>query len=456
MTKVIGLKGEQRGAILISLILSFPFLILIALFYMSLATASLQIAVKDQSQTHSQFAADAGIDVSLKEINIDNSWLGSGTEVVLHDEPAVRTTYQTSVVDNGSSRKTVTSVGRTYKPSSSGTTVSVVRIVAELRSVKSGEYSVVGGVGGLIMSNSAKILGGDVFINGTVSLSNTAQIGLTASPVNLSVAHKNCPNPSDATYPRICNSGENGQPIALSNDSKIYGNVKANNQTNGANMFNPGLTASSGIAAQELPAHDRNAQKAAITSTIAAADASCSTGTKTWAANLKIIGDVTVSGTCKITVDGNVWITGKFNMTNSSQIIVNDALGSTRPIIMFDGDNAKFSNSALLKSNVNATGFMIIAYKSNALCSPDCAGVTGTELFNSQGVIRIELDNYASGPNTIFYARWSKVKVGNNGQLGALIGQTVELSNNSTITFGTSTGTGTSFWVLDTYRRKFN
>lgn len=465
MSRIFQKNGGQKGSILIGMLMVFPFLILIVLHYMSLGISSFRVATLDQARTHAQLSADAGLDRSFDEININPAWAGTGGEITLHNETSVRTTYYVIVVNGGTNRKLVTSIGRTYKPATSTVPSSAIILEAELRAVSSGEYSVVSGVGGLIMSNSAKVLGGDLFINGTISLSNSAQIGLTSSPVNVSVAHQSCPNPADATYPKVCNSGENGQPISLINTSKIYGSVKANNQTNGTSMSNPGLLTphclmpSVGVNCvlpEPLPTHNRDAQKATAITTIAGADASCSSGTKIWLANTKITGDVTVSNTCKVTVTGNVWITGKLAVSNSAQLIVGDALGGIRPVIMVDGDDAKFSNSALLKSNASSTGFMIITYKSNAACSPDCVDVTGVDLFNSINNTRIDIDNNASGPNTVFYARWSKVKVSNSGQLGALVGQTVELTNSGTITFGTSTGTGTTFWVLDGYRRIFN
>jgi hypothetical protein len=325
-----------------------------------------------------------------------------------------------------------------------------------LRPVTSGEYSVVSGAGGLKMKNSAKILGGDVKINGEVFMENTSQIGLSTGPVNLEVAQQNCPEPANATYPRLCNLGESGQAIEMHNTSRIYGDVKANNQTNSypTRMTNPGLTASSGVTIQPLPPYDRDAQKAAVASTQTGAAAECSSGSKTWPANLKITGDVTVSNTCKVTVSGDVWITGKLTVQNSAQLIVADSVGSTKPNIMVDDHLAKFQNSARLQSNASNTGFQIINYWSTASCSPDCADVTGIDLYNSRNQATVELSNSASGPNTVFYARWSRVLMSNSGQLGAIVGQTVELTNTATITFGTSSGVGgTTYWVVDGYRR---
>lgn len=454
-------KSQQSGSILLAFVLMLPFLILIATYYIDLTVSSNSLARQGQMQTHAQLVADAGIDAGMRELNTNSSWNGTAGEVELQNENGVRTTYELDLINNNETEKTLISTGRSYRTTDNNL-IADITIEAKLRPVTSGEYSVVSGVGGLEMSNSAKILGGDVLINGKVSLTNSAQIGLSTSPVNLEVAHQSCPIPPDANYPRICNPDENGEPISLNNSARIYGDVKANNQVDGSGMSNPGLTASSGVVAQPLPTHDRAAQIAEINAADAAdspnaisgSSAGCSSGNKTWPANLKINGNVNISNSCRVTVQGNVWISGNLSVTNSSRMIVADSLGNNRPVIMVDGNSgASFSNSSILQSNSNDTGFMVITYKSDASCSPDCTDVTGPDLYNSQNDSTITLTNSASGPNTIFYARWTKVNISNSGQLGALVGETVKISNSGTITFGASTGTGSSFWVIDSVRR---
>jgi hypothetical protein len=447
---------KQQGSALLAIVLVFPFLALIAVYYMELSVSSLRVARKDQFQTHAQFATDAGIDRAIQEINADGSWTGTGSEIELFNNGLVRTTYQTTVADV-SGNKVVTTVGRTYSPVTNTTPDSTITIEADLRPITAAEFSLVTGVGGLYMSNSAKIMGGDVYVNGEIEMSNTAQIGLSTNPVNLSVAHQNCPIPANASYPQLCGPG-NGEPISLNNSAHIYGDVKANNQVDGSDMSGPGLTASSGVAALPLPAHDRDAQKAAVTTTITGAAASCSgSQTRTYAANTRINGNVTISNNCIVTVEGDVWITGNLSISNSGQMRVSNSLGTTRPDVMVDGSSgATFSNSSRLVSNTSSTGFQIITYRSRASCSPDCANVTGTDLYNTRNDVTISLSNSAEGPNTIFYARWSRVNLNNSGQIGALVGQTVQLSNSGTITFGTSVpGGGTTGYVLDGYRRQF-
>lgn len=456
---------RQSGSALIPFIIVLPMLILIAGYAMSLAVSSYRLAKKDQAHTHAQFATDAGIDYALRQINLDQAWAGTGPEVELLNNGVVKTTYEVTVANPDPDNKTLTATGRAYRPVGATTPESSVKLVVNLRPVRSGNFSVVTGVGGLYLSNSAKIVGGDVFVNGEVSLQNSAQIGLSTNPVKLDVAHQNCPNPADATYPRLCNSGENGEPISIQNTAHIYGDVRANNQVSTAGMSLNGLIASSGVTPQALPPHDRNAQKAAVNpaNDMTGAAASCSgSQTRTWAANTKITGNVTVSNNCQVTVQGDVWITGKLTAQNSTKLIVADALGATRPVIMVDDiAGAKFQNTVELKSNVSGTGFQVISYWSAAACSPDCAGVTGLDLFNSRNTTTVQLDNSAAGPETIFYARWSRVLISNSGQIGALVGQTVELKNSGTITFGTTTCAtppcnAITTWIIDGYRRVFN
>lgn len=445
---------NQQGSILIVFLMSMPFLIIISMYYMQLALTSFQVARFDQLHTEAQLAADAGADYAIEQISLDNTWVGTNGEVQLHNDQKLRTTYTASVASS-TNTKTISVIGKTYWPASATTARRSVSIYVDLRPVTSGSYSVISGAGGLYMNNNSKIVGGNVFVNGEIRLSNSAQIGLSTSPVNVQVADQICPNPPDATYPRVCNSGENGQPITLNNISRIYGSVTATNQTNGSGMSSPGLVAGT-VAPQALPTYDRSAQKLAVANNLTGTSASCSgSQTRTWSANTKITGDVLISGQCKVTVLGNIWITGKLNISNSAQMIVDNSLGTTVPNIMVDGPSgANFSNSAKLVSNSSSTGFELFTFYSANSCSPDCTTVTGTDLATSRSITTIELDNSAQAPNTIFYAYWSKVELSNSGQVGALIGQTVTLDNASAITFGTSTGTGGGVvWVPQGYRR---
>lgn len=449
-------KPKQSGSVLIAIIVMFPFLILIVALYTELTINGFRLAKVDQSHTYAQLATDAGIDAAMEQINQDNTWTGTGGEVTLQNDTAVRTTYQVNVADVDAEHKTVASTGRTFRPASATTPESSVTVTASVRAVRSGEYSIVSGVGGLVMRNSSKIVNGSVYINGDLTMSNTSQIGLSILPVDVKVAHQTCPSPATATYPRVCASNENGQPITLNNSAHIYGKVEATNQTNGSGMTNSGLVPGSTVPVIPLPIYDRDAQKAAVANNMTGAAAGCSVGLKTWPANLKITGNVTLSNLCAVTVEGNVWITGNFDMRNLASLRVKTGL-TTPPVIMIDGSSGlNMRNSSIMLPNLGLVGFRVITYYSTASCSPDCAAVTGTDLSNSESRVTIDIDNSASGAQTEFYSRWTKLTAGNSGAVGALVGQSIELKNSLAVTFGTSvTGFGDVVWIIDSYRRTF-
>src|SRR3989344_3658466 len=270
------LKLSADGSVLLPLIIVLPFLMLIATYYMDLSVSGFKLARQDQLHTGSQLAADAGADYALKQINLDGDWTGTAGEVELINASDNRSTYEVAVTNVSPSEKTLTVTGRSYRPSRAQNPSTSVIIKVDLRPVESGSYSVVSGQGGLKMSNSSKILGGNVYINGEITMSNSAQIGLSTNPVNVSVANQICPIPVDCTYPRLCNAGENNNPIEISNSAHIYGDVKANHQSSGSGMTDPGLSASSGVNPEPLPSYDRDAQMDVVATTITSAAASFS------------------------------------------------------------------------------------------------------------------------------------------------------------------------------------
>jgi hypothetical protein len=449
-------KTDQRGTILLLFLITIPFLILLAMYYMQLSLTSFQVARFDMLHTEAQMAADAGADYSVEQMSLNNSWTGTGGEVTLQNANNVKTTF-TSTVSGNSSQETVQVTGKTYWPANSTKPSRTVSIAVDLYPVTSGNYSIVAGAGGLVMANSAKVVGGSVLINGTISMANSSQIGLSTAPVTVSVADDVCPSPADATYPRVCTSSDNnGQPISINGTAHIYGTVNATNQTSGSGMSNTGLVAGGSAAPQSLPTYDRTGQKAAATNNMTGAAASCSNKQNIiWPANSKITGNVSLANQCTVTIQGNVWITGSLSLGNTSQIIVSNSLGVTRPVIMIDGSSgATFNQSGSITANSSGTGAEVITYYSTAGCSPDCSTVTGTNLANSRTITTINLGQSAAAANSIFYAYWTEVQLANTGQLGAVIGQTINLSNTATITFGSSSGTPTTTWVIKGYRRQ--
>ena len=452
---------SQAGVILPTLMISTVVVFAVVLVVSQTVVDNYKSVLGEQHRVNAQFAADSGIDYAITQINQDTDWTGT-SELELYDNGDVRTTYEVVVTDIDDDSKLVEVSGRTYAPASATEPSSTRDIAVELYSVGSGNStggaSVVTGVGGLVMTNSAKIVAGNVYVNGTISMTNTAQIGTTTSPVTVRAAHQSCPVPANATYPQVCGSGS-GQPITATNSARIYGDVQATNQTNGSFMTNPGLSAGT-PAPLPLPTHDRAAQIAAVANTMTAAAASCSSGSRNIPANTRITGNVNWTNTCDVTLNGDVYVTGNVSISNSAEIFVAESVGATanRPDIMIDGSNGlNMSNNSTIHDNSFNTGVRVITYRSAASCSPNCANVTGTDLYNSRNLSTISLNNNASAPQTIFFAKWSQVNIVNSGDIGALIGQTVRLNNSAAVVFGASIDDyvtpGDLTWLVYSYRQ---
>jgi hypothetical protein len=435
-----------------------------------------QSASAEQYRVSAQFAADAGLDLGLHELNLDSDWTGTGGEIDFYTTSAgksIRTTYEV-VIGSGSAtnRKTITSTAKVYSPSTETTPKSTRIYQLEAQAVTSGTGpgSVISGVGGLIVENNAKITGGDVIVNGNVSISNNGQIGLSTNPINLRVAYQSCPSPANATFPQVCTTG---QPIT--NNGLIYGDVQAQLQTTNTGMSDPGLT-SSFFAPVVVPGYDRVAHKAASSPAGGynpnSAPIRCSGGTANWPANAKIAGNVNISNNCDVTVNGNVWITGNLTFGNNAKIIIANSLGSTPPVIMIDGSNGlDTGNNSQFVPNLSGSGAEVVSVWWNTNTSTnggfdcggipdllDCTSVTGLALSTSQSTTTIELSNNTNAENTVFRTLWSRAEISNNGALGAVAGQTILLKQNAVINFTASipgSDNLTTTWVKKGYLRVF-
>lgn len=468
---------EQQGGFIVGTLL--VLLLIISVMLVTITSAALgnyQSASKENARVNAQFVADAGLDIGIHELNLDENWAGTGSPVEHFNDGTVRTTYEVTVSPGSNEdRKNIRSVGKAYRPVSSSTAMSTKIFELEVEAVTTGygPGSVVSGVGGLVLNNNAKITGGDVIVNGTVTISNGAQIGLSTNPINLRVAHQSCPIPVNATYPQPCTSG---QPI--SNDGLIYGEVYAQNQVNTNGMFSPGLVSST-FAPVAVPGYDRAAHRAGVTDTYNATDSAIACGnnqSKTWNLStndsVKIVGNVALGNGCTVTINGNVWITGNLTFGNSSRIIVANTLGLTRPVVMIDGSSGFVTgNNSIIIPNSSGTGAEVVttwwntntATNGNFNCGGivellDCSNVTGLALSTSQTTTTINLSNNTIATNTVFRSLWTRAVIANNGALGAVSGQTVQMDSNAIINFTASVPGSDNLrktWVKKGYLRVY-
>src|SRR5688572_13844920 len=90
---------RQRGSALLSVIIMFPFLLLVIALYMELSVASFNQSRGDQYRTHAQLATDAGTDYAVQQINADQDWTGTSVPIELHNDGKIKTTYEITVED---------------------------------------------------------------------------------------------------------------------------------------------------------------------------------------------------------------------------------------------------------------------------------------------------------------------------------------------------------------------
>lgn len=459
---------QRKGfTLLITLVMGVSFLVIGLAIYRS-SLANYTNVRRDYNSLNALATAEAGVDAAIASLNANTTYAGTSPSCPLNENPSGgvelyndavkgRAVYDSCIEAGSISNEKILWVkGRIYRPqtSTSPTATRTVKITLIGSTIPGTNYSVQTGPGGLIMSNSAQIANGAVYIGGKLTMSNTAQIGSAANPVNTQVGNYACPQPATSAFPSLCPTG---QPITITNQARIYGDVYANGQTSTSGMSNGGLLGNSGVGAPSLPDYDRPAQKAAIAANLTATQASCSGSQQiSWPANVRITGTVNLSNNCQITVNGPVWITGNLNLSNRSILRVAPGVTSA-PVIMVDGSSGfTLSNQGTVAANAAGIGPRIITFWANAACSPDCTTLTGTQLANSQNQATINISNQGLGAPAELYARWSKVQVSNGGTVGKLLGQSIQFSNTGSISFGLGVNTtpGTTVWNVQYYERQ--
>ncbi len=451
--------------------------ILVGSVFLTVLTGSIKLGMANYSAARSSYVglsalavAEAGGENALFNVNVmaatgniysgttpptesvcsiaNSSTASAGAVTLFNDAVRGRGTYETCVVDSGGSgpkEKVVYALGKVYLPANSPRPAAVRRIRLILNGQPGGEYAVHSGSGGLYMSNSANITNGSVYTNGFITMENFSEIGTPSSPVGVVAANHACPKTAPYTnYPQRCPSGT--QPINLSGQAHIYGTVQGNEQTDGTGMSDPGLVASTEIQPIALPSYDRAGQKSRINSSYTmSGDQSCSSGTLTLRPDTKIAGNLTISNSCTVLVQGDVWITGKVTLTQKGGFKADPALAAM-PTVMIDGSSGiNYNQQSSVSANSSGIGIQFITFWSAATCSPDCTSVTGADLVNSMNVSTINLNNQALAAGSRFYAYWSGLTMGQGGSIGSIAAQKINLNNSGSISF--SSNQGTSIYV---------
>ncbi len=456
---------SQRGIVFITVLVVCLLLTFAGISMANVAIGQQRRTSENVYVSNALLSAEAGIEQTLYQLNNSDSFTGYD-EVNFYDhEDQGRGTFETTITPGtGPNERVISSVGRAYRKGN-GDVVKERRVRVTIVGTSSPGYSVQAGAGGLIMGGSARITNSQVYINGYIDLNGASSIGTASQPLDVFVANNNCPPGSNPgpTYPQVCATGE---PIQFETSTKIYGNVCATGQTSirvaswqttpvieGGNG-GQGLIAGCVAPVVPMPGYNREGHISKVTTTAPSNNAAytCSgTTTRTWPANLRLNGNVSIGSSCTLIITGDVYITGNLDFGGSLRVRIDDSLGTTRPVIMTDG-NITIGGSSTLIPNSSGTSAQFISYRSSAACTPNCTDITGTDLKTSQNLTTVNVAGAGNFPGTIFHAFWGKVVLAGSGNLGSAIGQTIDLSGAGTITFGTALSSGESTWTVRSYQ----
>ena len=459
-------KSEQ-GYFLVSAIVVILFLTAVGLSIAELTSLQYQHTKRQVYSENAQLLAEAGIEQSVSQLNTDDSFSGYGSaQQFFSNGSQGQGTFTSTITTNADGKsKTILAIGKAYRKAGDTQPYLTRKIQAIVVGTASSGYSVLSGPGGLILGGSATITNSQVYVSGTITMNGASKIGTFSNPVNVTVANNACPTGASPgpTYPQVCTNGS--QPITMAHSTNIYGTVCATGQTstgpsNNIQTGNGGEGLKPGCVAPVYPTetYDRQAQINAVATTGSGSSntyvCSHSPFTRSWPANLKLTGDVSIGSSCDITITGNAYITGNLSIGGASKIRVANSVGVTRPVVIVDG-TVTLNGSASIIPNASGTGMEFISFKSTAPCSPNCTSVTGNDLKNSQSLQTISVGGAVNVPGVVFNAYWSKVSLGGSGTVGAASGQTVDLSGAGTVVFGTTLSSGSKTWTISSYQPVF-
>ena len=478
-------KDSEQGYILLLLLLSaFVFTIaLMGITKLSFSTyrASRHALLNLSALAVTEGGADAAIVALNTAANLGSAYTGttapvsnvcvlasssakSASAVTLYNNATQgKATYETCIQDNtvindvsdpskNRYEKILFSVGKIYQPATATFPIAISRVKLILEGVSSGDYSVQTGPGGLVLTNSAVITNGNVYAGGTLSMSNTSQIGTSGAPAQVNVGNYNCPASSPYSgYPLLCGSIN---PITIGNQAHIYGDVYANSQVDGSGMSNGGLKGNSGVGNTSLPAYDEAGQISRVTNTLGGNQTCGGNSTMTIQANTKITGNLTISNNCIVYVKGDLWVFGNIVATQKAFLVADPSATSTIHLMIDGSGGIALNQQTGVASNNSGVGFEIATNYSTAPCNSNCSTVTGQDLVNSIAVTTVNLNNQSLAAGATFFARWTALSLGQGGTVGAILAQKIYLANSGAIAFGHSIAGATTFsWSVRYYEQ---
>lgn len=455
------LKSDENGSLLVASLIIGMLMIGLGIVLGNLATAQLIRTNRNISSLNALQIAEAGIEKSISQLNLDETFTGFQAEEVFFDNQQQGLgIFTTEIIEGTEDEKFIISTGSVYRyQDTEGEPLSQRRIRVTVVGTESEGFSVHTGPGGLLLGGNASITNSDVHVDGFLQLDGQSQVGTPNDPRGVNVANIRCPlgaNPGE-NYPELCGAGN--EPVTVGSNSAIYGSVCATHQTNSANIFpgDGGEGLITGCIAPEVspPIYDRQAQIDAVEIVASASDnqyrCSGSNNTVTWPNNLRINGNVNLSGNCTVILEGDVYIAGSFRTGGSSTVRVADAVGEEQPTMITNGVIDVGGSGQFISNNLGVGG-KFISFQSEAACNPGCVELSGNDLYNSQNQVTVDLGSGVNLAGMVFQSYWGTARLAGGGSVGAIAGQVVDLRGAGTVVFGTVLSSGEKTWRATSYQ----
>jgi len=359
-------RDSERGYLIVVAVVVATVLIGLSTALAGIVSSKYAKTAENNTVVNALYVAEAGVTDTVAQLNTYGTFSGypdNARKVLYSTAERGRAEYSTIVTDNGGNTITVTSTGYVYNrnTAAAGSKESAKRTVRAVmqRNEIPAPGNILAGAGGIGIKGAtysgASYYGspatlGVVFSRGKIGLNgSTAVLGSTTKSLEVKAGNVGCGNTTN--WPQPCGSGS--QPITITNNARIYGTVCANDQTNSTNIFpgpiGEGLKVGCTVpAAQKMQFNKQSFTSKMNPTTVTGTAASCNPGyggaiTRTYEADTKIVGDVTIDGgskyygDCKVYVKGDVYIDGNLTITGDSKIYVSDDVGTRKPRIVVNG-----------------------------------------------------------------------------------------------------------------------
>jgi prepilin-type N-terminal cleavage/methylation domain-containing protein len=300
---------------------------------------------------------------------------------------------------------------------------------------------IVVGPGGLAVGYNSRIRGSILNVQGRITMNESSRIGAPSTPTTVTAGKLSCGTPPH--WPSLCS----GEPItglwspSSYNGGIIYGNVCATGQVTATGMSNPGLQPGCTPPPVTMPTYSRQTFINSMKSQQPSSNGSCSWlnfSPKTLGPDVTYTGSLTSDNVfCIQRIKGNIYVMGNFILSQFNQIIVDESVGTKRPIVVVDGNISFDLGTTVIPNSYGATVDFISFGSSNANCltTPACSDRTDLSLLhNSHNKPTISLTG-SLVPGSTFYSYYGAVNVTYDGaNVGAVAGQTVTLNGYTTVT----------------------